>query len=128
MAKNIADDLPRLLSKTPAPAAGSADASVSIRMSTNCDSVTLADTELAQLSLPVAPSALSALIAYLSLLADTTNHEAYSIRTHDLSQYMKLDASALRALNLTEAPGNAVSLGSRTLTFALTSDIGYHNT
>ncbi|PBK98891.1 DNA mismatch repair protein [Armillaria gallica] len=91
MAKNIADDLPRLLSKTPAPAAGSADASVSIP----------------QLSLPVAPSALSALIAYLSLLADPTNHEAYSIRTHDLSQYMKLDASALRALNLTEAPGNA---------------------
>ncbi|KAK0457398.1 muts domain V-domain-containing protein [Desarmillaria tabescens] len=96
MAKNIADDLPRLLSKTPAPATGSADASVSIP----------------QLSLPVAPAALSALIAYLSLLADPTNHEAYTIRTHDLSQYMKLDASALRALNLTEAPGNAVSFGS----------------
>ncbi|KAG7443335.1 DNA mismatch repair protein [Guyanagaster necrorhizus] len=91
MAKNIADDLARLLSKTPAPATGSADASVSIP----------------QLSLPVAPAALSALIAYLSLLADSTNHEAYTIRTHDLSQYMKLDASALRALNLTEAPGNA---------------------
>ncbi|KAK0203192.1 muts domain V-domain-containing protein [Desarmillaria ectypa] len=91
MAKNIADDLPRLLSKTPSPAIGSADASASIP----------------QLSLPVAPAALSALIAYLSLLADPTNHEAYTIRTHDLSQYMKLDASALRALNLTEAPGNA---------------------
>lgn len=62
----------------------------------------------AQLALPVAPSALSALTIYLSLLADPSNHGTYSIRTHDLSQYMKLDASALRALNLTEAPGNAV--------------------
>lgn len=62
----------------------------------------------AQLSLPVAPSALSALVSYLSLLSDPSNHGVYNIRTHDLSQFMKLDASALRALNLTEAPGNSV--------------------
>jgi DNA mismatch repair protein MSH2 len=62
----------------------------------------------AQLSLPNAPASLAALISYLSLLSDPSNHAAYRIRTHDLSQYMKLDASALRALNLTEAPGNAV--------------------
>ena len=65
---------------------------------------------IAQLGLPVAPSALSALCSYLSLVADSSNHGAYSIRTHDLSQYMKLDASALRALNLTEAPGNVVCI------------------
>jgi len=62
----------------------------------------------AQLALPSAPQALSALITYLSLLGDTSNLGAFTIRTHDLSQFMKLDASALRALNLTEAPGNVV--------------------
>ncbi|KAK1226170.1 MSH2 protein [Marasmius sp. AFHP31] len=89
--KNIADDLPRLLTSTDASEATSADASVTIP----------------QLSLPTAPAALSALITYLSLLSDPTNHKGFRIRTHDLSQYMRLDASALRALNLTEAPGNA---------------------
>lgn len=62
----------------------------------------------AQLGLPTAPSALSALILYLSLLNDPTNHGMFTIRTHDLSQYMKLDASALRALNLVEGPGKIV--------------------
>ncbi|KAF5390577.1 hypothetical protein D9757_002738 [Collybiopsis confluens] len=92
--KAIADDLPRLLSDAAKPSAvegSSADASVTIP----------------QLALPTAPSALSALSTYLSLLSDPSNHSAFSIRTHDLGQYMRLDASALRALNLTEAPGNA---------------------
>ncbi|KAF9459138.1 DNA mismatch repair protein [Collybia nuda] len=89
--KNIADDMPRLLKETPASQISSADTSMTIP----------------ELSLPTAPSALAALIGYLSLLSDSSNHGAYTLRTHDLSQYMKLDASALRALNLTEAPGNA---------------------
>jgi DNA mismatch repair protein MSH2 len=46
---------------------------------------------------------------YLSLLGDSGNHGAFTIRTHDLSQFMRLDASALRALNLVEAPGDVVS-------------------
>ncbi|KAG6821133.1 hypothetical protein H0H93_006472 [Arthromyces matolae] len=90
-AKNIADDIPRLLKSTAVTNASTADATVTIP----------------ELSLPTAPSALSALITYLSLLSDPSNHGAYTLRTHDLSQYMKLDASALRALNLTEAPGNS---------------------
>ncbi|KAJ4481616.1 DNA mismatch repair protein [Lentinula edodes] len=88
--KNVADDLPRLLSAAAMPSAtesSSADASITI-------------------PLPTAPSALSALITYLSLLSDPSNHNAFAIRTHELGQYMRLDASALRALNLTEAPGN----------------------
>ncbi|KAG6830769.1 hypothetical protein H0H87_007168 [Tephrocybe sp. NHM501043] len=90
-AKNIADDVPRLLQPSAAVNASSADATMTIP----------------ELSLPTAPSALSALVSYLSLLTDPSNHGAYTLYTHDLSQYMKLDASALRALNLTEAPGNA---------------------
>ncbi|PCH44977.1 DNA mismatch repair protein [Wolfiporia cocos MD-104 SS10] len=89
MAKNIKDDMIRLLTPSSIPSTSNVDATAVIP----------------ELSLPVAPSALSALVSYLSLLSDPTNHTAYTIRTHDLSQYMKLDASALRALNLTEAPG-----------------------
>ncbi|KAG1844486.1 DNA mismatch repair protein [Suillus subluteus] len=63
-----------------------------------------------ELSLPSAPSALSALISYLSLLSDPSNHGAYKLRTHDLARYMRLDASALRALNLIDAPGSAGSI------------------
>ncbi|EGO26852.1 hypothetical protein SERLADRAFT_436679, partial [Serpula lacrymans var. lacrymans S7.9] len=87
-AKNIEDDLMKLLVQDPG------------------SSATVGNPQtISQLSLPVAPSALSALVNYLSLLTDPSNHGAFSIRTHDLSQYMRLDASALRALNLTEPPG-----------------------
>ena len=61
-----------------------------------------------QLNFPVAPSALSALVTYLSLLSDPSTRGAYTIRTHDLSQFMRLDASALRARNLTDAPSGMV--------------------
>ncbi|EGO29335.1 hypothetical protein SERLADRAFT_433333 [Serpula lacrymans var. lacrymans S7.9] len=92
-AKNIEDDLMKLLVQDPG------------------SSATVGNPQtISQLSLPVAPSALSALVNYLSLLTDPSNHGAFSIRTHDLSQYMRLDASALRALNLTEPPGSAGSI------------------
>ena len=64
--------------------------------------------EAAQLSLPNAPSAVGALISYLTLLSDPSNHGAYRLHTHDLTQYMRLDASAMKALNLAESPGNHV--------------------
>lgn len=60
----------------------------------------------AELSLPIALSSLSAIIANLSLLTDPTNHAIFSLRTHDLSQHMKLDASALSALNLLPNPND----------------------
>lgn len=44
-------------------------------------------------------AATSALISYLGLMSDESNFVAYSLVPHDLKQYMKLDASALRALN-----------------------------
>ncbi|KAI0827097.1 DNA mismatch repair protein [Trametes gibbosa] len=99
MAKSISDDLLRLLNANSTPSSSSSDATVTIP----------------QLQLPTAPAALSALVSYLSLLSDPSNHGAWSIRTHDLSHYMRLDASALRALNLTEAPGNIGSNRNTTL-------------
>ncbi|GAA5858048.1 hypothetical protein JCM8547_006678 [Rhodosporidiobolus lusitaniae] len=53
---------------------------------------------------PIALCAVSALISYLSLMQDSSNFGAYALKTHDLSQYMRLDASALRALNLMPDP------------------------
>ncbi|OCH84761.1 hypothetical protein OBBRIDRAFT_839474 [Obba rivulosa] len=100
--KNVQDDVMRLLHPSSIPSSSNVDTSLT----------------MPQLSLPVAPSALSALISYLSLMSDPSNHGAYTIRTHDLSQFMKLDASALRALNLTEAPGN-VSSNKNTTVFGL---------
>jgi DNA mismatch repair protein MSH2 len=56
---------------------------------------------VAEFDLKLAMAATSALISYLSLMADDSNFGHYHLRSHDLSQFMKLDASALRALNCT---------------------------
>jgi DNA mismatch repair protein MSH2 len=50
--------------------------------------------------LNLAMGAAAALIKYLGLLQDPSNFGQYQIYQHDLAQYMKLDAAALRALNL----------------------------
>ena len=49
-------------------------------------------------------SSASALIGYLSLLSDESNHGAYKLLTHSMAQYMHLDASAVRALHLMPDP------------------------
>lgn len=54
-------------------------------------------------------SATSALISYLGLLADESNFSHFTLRNHDLTQYMKLDASALRALNRAFAPPSSLA-------------------
>ncbi|KAI9593906.1 putative DNA mismatch repair protein MSH2 [Syncephalis fuscata] len=45
-------------------------------------------------------AATASLIHYLELLADETNYGYYLLRRHELSQFMRLDSAAVRALNL----------------------------
>ncbi|KAH9039589.1 DNA mismatch repair protein [Lactarius pseudohatsudake] len=97
MAKTVEEDLTRLLAPL-----------------TTGASTTEGSTVIPQLGLPTAPSAVAALITYLGLLSDSSNHGAWSIRTHDLGQYMRLDASALRALNLMDS-GNGSGAKNTTL-------------
>ncbi|KAI0321421.1 DNA mismatch repair protein [Amylostereum chailletii] len=87
IAKTLDEDVTRLLSSTVAGPSATSDAS----------------SVIPQLNLPTAPGALAGLLSYLSLMSDPSNHGAWSIRTHDLGQFMRLDASALRALNLVDS-------------------------
>ncbi|PQE32322.1 hypothetical protein CJF32_00001076 [Rutstroemia sp. NJR-2017a WRK4] len=55
---------------------------------------------LPQTELKLAMGSAAALIKYLGVLHDSSNFGQYQLYQHDLSQFMKLDASALKALNL----------------------------
>lgn len=59
---------------------------------------------LPQTDLKLAMSSAAALIRYLGVMSDPTNFGQYQLYQHDLSQYMKLDSSALKALNLMPGP------------------------
>ena len=59
---------------------------------------------LPQTDLKLAMGSAAALIKYLGLLSNPSNFGQYQLYQHDLSQYMKLDASALKALNLMPGP------------------------
>ena len=59
---------------------------------------------LPQADLKLAMGSAAALIKYLTVMSDPTNFGNYQLYQHDLSQYMKLDAAALRALNLMPGP------------------------
>ena len=59
---------------------------------------------LPQTDLKLAMGSAAALIKYLGVLSDPTNFGQYQLYQHDLSQYMKLDAAALKALNLMPGP------------------------
>ena len=57
-----------------------------------------------QTDLKLAMGSAASLIKYLGVLSDPSNFGQYQLYQHDLSQYMKLDASALKALNLMPGP------------------------
>lgn len=59
---------------------------------------------LPQTDLKLAMGSAAALIKYLGVMADPSNYGQFQLYQHDLSQYMKLDASALKALNLMPGP------------------------
>lgn len=59
---------------------------------------------LPQTDLKLAMGSSAALIKYLAVLSDPSNFGQYQLYQHDLSQFMKLDASALKALNLMPGP------------------------
>lgn len=66
---------------------------------------------LPQADLKLAMGASASLIKYLGVLHDQSNFGQYRLYQHDLSQFMKLDASALKALNLMPGPRD----GSKTM-------------
>ncbi|MCJ1310033.1 MutS-like protein [Agyrium rufum] len=66
---------------------------------------------LPQTDLKLAMGSAASLIKYLGILSDPSNFGQYQLYQHDLSQYMKLDASALKALNLMPGPRD----GSKTM-------------
>ncbi|KAF2876705.1 muts domain V-domain-containing protein [Massariosphaeria phaeospora] len=54
--------------------------------------------------LKLAMGSAAALIKYLGVMSDSSNFGQYQLYQHDLSQFMKLDAAALKALNLMPGP------------------------
>ena len=56
--------------------------------------------QLPQTELKLAMGSAAALIKYLSVLQDPSNFGQYQLYQHDLTHFMKLDAAALKALNL----------------------------
>jgi DNA mismatch repair protein MSH2 len=59
---------------------------------------------LPQLEMKLAMGASACLIRYLGLMSESSNFGQYQLYQHDLSAYMKLDAAALKALNLMPGP------------------------
>lgn len=67
--------------------------------------------KLPQTDLKLAMGSAAALLKYLGVMSDASNFGHYQLYQHDLSQYMKLDAAALKALNLMPGPKD----GSKTM-------------
>ncbi|KAI0226600.1 MSH2 protein [Massospora cicadina] len=58
-----------------------------------------------EFGLKLAMGAAAGVIKYLRLMEDDVNLNRFTLVKHDLTQYMRLDGSAVRALSLTNEPG-----------------------
>ncbi|PLW57797.1 hypothetical protein PCANC_01430, partial [Puccinia coronata f. sp. avenae] len=74
---------------------------------------------LPQFEMKTALAALNPLLNYLAILDDPSNHAAYKFITHDLGQFMRLDASAVRALHLFPNPTSVGGGGKNMSLFGL---------
>ncbi|ODV61420.1 mismatch repair ATPase MSH2 [Ascoidea rubescens DSM 1968] len=68
------------------------------KLLTSNHSLSLSTTSI--LSNQLSLSSTTSLINYLNLLSDDSNYNTYDFKVHTLNQYMKLDLSAIKALNL----------------------------
>lgn len=106
--RSIADNCGCAVAERPATDFGNRDIEQDLsRMLRDDKAVTM----LPQTDLKLAMSSAAALVKYLGVMSDQSNYGQYQLYQHDLSQYMKLDAAALKALNLMPGPKD----GSKTM-------------
>ena len=58
---------------------------------------------------PQASAALMGLLRYTELMADVANHGRWEVGVHRTGQFMRLDAAALKALNVFHGPGGGAA-------------------
>lgn len=104
--RTIADNCNCVVSEIPPGSFGNKDIEQDLARLLRDESAKLQHTDL-----KLAMSSASALIKYLGIMSDATNFGEYKLYQHDLTQFMKLDSSALKALNLMPGPRD----GSKTM-------------
>ncbi|KAK4498271.1 hypothetical protein PRZ48_010929 [Zasmidium cellare] len=106
--RTIADNCNCAVSERPAGDFGSRDIEQDLERLLKDEK---AASQLPQTDLKLAMGSAAALIKYLGIMTDQSNFGQFALYQHDLSQYMKLDSSALKALNLMPGPKD----GSKTM-------------